>query len=299
MKIDIVTVKRALNRQSKRDEWFLTRYSLNPYRGCGFNCTYCYIHSGRYSARGGVAVKRNLLTLLSKELSKYSSRGDYEFIALGSATEPWMNLVEEKYLLTRKALNIIRRYRFPVHCLTKSTLIRRDLDILGDIMAEAKIPEDLRNTVKEGVLITFSFSTLKEEVAKLFEPGAPPPDKRLNTLKTIIDKGFMAGAAFMPILPYITDNELEEMARTAYSIGYSYVFFSPLTLDVNENKVFLQIIRRYYPELADKYTILYRYSNNPSRSYTDKFYRKVLEVLARYNMKFGITGNICFSGFIM
>ena len=82
--------------------------------------------------REGLAVKINAPTLLEKELLIRAKRKEYGFIALSSATEPWMH-IEKKYELTRKCLEIIAKFKFSVLCLTKSTLILRDLDLLGEI----------------------------------------------------------------------------------------------------------------------------------------------------------------------
>ena len=88
--------------------------------------------------------------------------------------------VEEKYRLTRRCLEIIARFKFPLHCLTKSTLILRDLDLLKEIDENAILPKDLK--LKRGVLITFSLSTVDEKIAKIFEPNAPKPNERLENL---------------------------------------------------------------------------------------------------------------------
>lgn len=118
----------------------------------------------------------NAPRVLDKELSKLAIAGQYGFIALSSAAEPWRQ-VEEKYKVTRRCLEVISRYRFPVHCFTKSTLILRDVDVLKKISEDAVLPEDLKDA--SGVLVTFSFSTLRGDVARIFEPGAPTPRERL------------------------------------------------------------------------------------------------------------------------
>ena len=240
----------------KRDEWFLDEYSLNPYRLCEYNCVYCYIHGGKYGGRGGLAVKINAPEVLKTELSRASQRKLYGFIALGSATEPWM-YSEERYMVTRRCLEVILRYRFPVHCLTKSPLILRDLDILSRIDVSAILPEDLREKPGHGVLITFSFSTLNNGLARIFEPNAPSPEERLEAIRRIRDEGFLCGIAFMPVLPYISDSELEEMAETARKLRVNYVFFSPLTLHGLGREIYFSVLKRHFPELVEKYRALY------------------------------------------
>ncbi|OYT50245.1 MAG: radical SAM protein [Desulfurococcales archaeon ex4484_204] len=280
-----VFVKSVLNRH-RRDRWFLDEYSVNPYYGCPFNCVYCYTHGGRYGVRGGLAVKVNAPAVLDRELWRRGRRGEYGFIALSSATEPWGLGVEDRYGVTRRCLRVILRHRFPVHCLTKSTLITRDLDILAELRGRARLPADLQGVVRDGILITFSLSTLRDEVAEVFEPRAPPPRERLNTLARVREEGFTAGISYIPVLPFITDSEVEEMARVAKDLGADYVFFAPLTLEGRE--VYLRVLESRYPELVARYEELYR-GRTPLKQYVARFYREVLKHLERYGLRFGIT----------
>jgi len=150
--------------------------------------------------------------------------GEYGFIAISSATEPWM-YIEKKYRITRRCLDIIVKYRFPVHCLTKSTLILRDLDLLHEIDRNAILPSDLSELV-HGTLITFSISSLDDKIAAIFEPNAPRPMDRLKTLEKVKDAGFYAGIAYMPVLPYISDSDdqLMEMIKTAKEFRADYIY---------------------------------------------------------------------------
>ena len=88
---------------------------------------------------------------------------------------------EGRYELTRRCLQIIARFKFPVHCLTKSTLILRDLELLKEIDKNAILSRDL-GKLKHDVLITFSLLTIDERIAKIFEPNAPKPKERLEAL---------------------------------------------------------------------------------------------------------------------
>ena len=163
-----IFAKTILNRHKKRDPWFLDDYSLNPYQLCEFNCVYCYIRGSKYGdMKRELAVKINAPAILERELFRRAERKEYGFIALSSATEPWM-YIEEKHEITRKCLEIISKHNFPVHCLTKSSLILRDIDILKEIDENAVLPADLRGKLNNGVLITFSFSTLEENVKEIY-----------------------------------------------------------------------------------------------------------------------------------
>jgi len=283
-----IYVKTVLNKHKKRDKWFLDDYSLNPYKNCEFNCHYCYIHASNYGRNVGevLAVKINAPTVLAKQLSRRARKGEYGYIALSSATEPWM-YIEEKYKVTRKCLEVIAHYKFPVHCLTKSTLILRDLDLLTVIDREAKLPPDLQKEPGRGILITYSFSTLDEENARTFEPNAPAPRERLNTIQKLREEGFLVGIAYMPILPYITDTleELEEMVKTAKEVDAQYLFFSPLTYP---GKRLLTILQKHYPQLVNKYKLLYKGKWLPNKQYNNQFYKKVTQLCKKHKIKIGI-----------
>ncbi len=227
--------------------------------------------------------------MLARELHRLAARGEYGFIAVGSATEPWMPL-KERYRVTRLSLEVIRRKRFPVHCLTKSPLITRDTDVLVEIDRAAVLPTDLRESVGRGAMATFSFSTLDEGLAHILEPGAPPPRERLDALMEIREAGLMAGIAFMPLLPYVTDEEIEEMARAAREAGADYVYFAPLTLPEGVRERMLAVVEPIEPGLAERYRELYGRGSSPHPEYMRRFYRRVAELLEKHGLRFGPTG---------
>ena len=285
-----VEVKRVLNRHRRRDSWFLDDYSVNPYVDCQFGCVYCYIHGSRYGAGiRGLAVKVNAPEVLDRELSRRASRGQYGFVAFSSSTEPWMPL-EARYRVSRRCLEALLRHRFPVHCLTKSRLILRDLDLLLRLDGEAVLPQDL-NWVGRGVLVTVSLSTLREDLASIFEPGAPKPEERLELVGRLRDRGLKAGVAYIPVLPYLSDGELEEMVRAAAEVDASYVFFGSLTLHGGEPGSskwrFLRVLEHHFPELLSKYRRLYR-GWAPPRRYEAWLEAEARRLCRRYGVSYGI-----------
>ena len=282
-----VYVKSVLNKHKRRDSWFLDDYSVNPYRMCELNCIYCYIRGSRYGGRGGLAAKVNAPAVLERELRRRARRGEYGFIALSSATEPWMPS-EEKYQLTRRCLEVISRFRFPVHCLTKSTLSLRDLDLLKELSETAILPTDLKGRVS-GVLFTVSISTLDEKAARVFEPRAPSPERRLDLVKEARDRGLQAGVAYIPVLPLISDSrqQLDEMAKAAREVDACYTFFGLLTLQDAGKELYLRVLEKHYPEHVEEYRKLYRRGWSPSREYTSSFYKRALSACRRYKLKFG------------
>ena len=283
-----IFVKSILNKHRKRDVWFLDDYSLNPYQFCDFNCIYCYIRGSKYGGnmRQGLAVKINAPVLLEKELLRRAKRKEYGFIALSSATEPWMH-IERKYELTRKCLKIIAKFRFPVHCLTKSTLVLRDLDLLKEIDKNAILPKDL-SKLGHGVLITFSLSVLDEKIAKIFEPNAPKPRERLETLQKVKEEGFYAGVALIPVLPFISDSpeQIEEMIKTAKEYRADYVFVGALTLYGIGKELYYKVLRRYFPELLPRYKMLFKIFNQPNRVYRLELERRAMKLCEKYGIKY-------------
>src|SRR4029079_18793042 len=116
-------VKAVLNKQKKRDSWFLDEYSVNPYEGCSCNCLYCYIRGSKYGENmdEGLAVKINALEVLEKQLAAKAKKLQYGIVTVGSGTDAYIHH-EEKYQLTRGILELLLKYRFPVFISTKCTL---------------------------------------------------------------------------------------------------------------------------------------------------------------------------------
>jgi len=286
-----IFVKTILNKHKKRDEWFLDDYSLNPYQLCEFNCIYCYIRGSKYgeNMKKGIAVKINAPLLLEKQLLRRAKRKEYGIIALSTATEAWM-YSEEKYRLTRRCLEIIARFRFPLHCSTKSTLILRDLDILSKIDKNAILPRDLQGKLKHGVLITVSLSTLDRDIATIFEPNAPRPEERLDLIRRIKEYGFHVGIAYIPVLPFISDSDeqLNEMIKTAKEYNVDYVFVGALTLSGIGKKLYYNTLEKHFPELISKYRKLYKIFNQPGIKYQNNLEAKAKELCRRHKIKYRI-----------
>src|ERR1044071_9390705 len=169
MPLEIIS-KTILNKKKSPDEWFLDDYTLNPYSGCSFNCLYCYIRGSKYGIHmeEKLSVKTNAPELLEKQLQNLAKKNKYGVIVLASATDPYLQ-IEKDIGLTRKLLEIILKYRFPLHVITKSDLIVRDFDLLHEINRNAVLPANLHGKINYGVFITFSFSTITDPVAKIFE----------------------------------------------------------------------------------------------------------------------------------
>jgi len=198
-----IYVKTALSKSGLES----TDYALNPYKGCEHRCVYCYspyvIHMPLEEWNGVVYVKRNLPTVLDKELKKKKG-----FITIGTVTDAYQP-AEKKYEITRKSLEVLRRHRRDISILTKSSLILRDIDIIE------RIPH-----AEIGVTIT----TLQEEWRRKIEPNASSIDERLRILEEFRGKA-ITYAFIGPIFPDILMDDLPELLNLLKELGVSYVIF--------------------------------------------------------------------------
>lgn len=277
-----IKVKSVLNKQKHVDDWFLSGYTLNPYSGCSFNCVYCYTRGSKYGEHQvpGLAVKTNAPEVLVKQLKNRARKREYGFIALGSATDPYLP-VEEDYKITQEFLRIILRFHFPVHVLTRSPLILRDLDLLRKIGEKVVIPLELQDRLDKGVILSFSFSNMDPELAQIFEPGTPKQHERLETMRKCKEAGFMVGAVLMPLLPFLSDTEehLDYMIGQAKDHGADFVLASGLTLfgdGPDDCKTrYYKVLEEHFPELVPETQTIFGNSFAPSRKYQRELYLKV------------------------
>jgi DNA repair photolyase len=293
--INKIQVKSILNKHKKRDEWFLDDYSVNPYEGCAFNCIYCYIRGSKYGENMAktFSAKINACEILKNQLSRRAKKGEYGIIALSSSTEPYTQ-IEKELKLTRKLLEIILEYKFPVHILTKSKLVLRDLDLLEEIDKNSILPDDLREKLKHKTIISFSISTLDENLTKILEPGAPRPKERLETMKKCTEEGFLTGVCFIPVLPFLSDTEdqLDTMIKTAKDYGAQFCFVGSLTLFGNGptdcKTLYYKFLKKHYPHLLSEYRSLFRVFFTPSKEYQKKLEEMGMRICKKYKLNYKI-----------
>lgn len=262
--IQTTEVKSVLNKHKKRDSWFLTEYSVNPYEGCSCNCLYCYIRGSKYGENmtERLSAKSNALSVLDKQLRNRAAKGQYGFVAVSSATDAYMPY-EQDVRLTEGMLNLLLRYRFPVFISTKRDLIIRDIEILKQIDQAAILPHDLQSRLKRGLILSVSISTMDESISNMLEPGACAPIERLAILKRLKAEGFLVGVNAIPILPFISDKleELEKIIEASVSHGADYILVGGLTLFGNETAdsktLYFKFLKRYDPSLIPKYISLF------------------------------------------
>lgn len=286
-----IVVKSILNKTKRRDPFFLDDYTVNPYSGCSFNCLFCYIRGSKYGTNmeEKLSVKSNAVALFERQLYNRYKKQQFGFIILSSATEPYQ-IFEQELGITRQLLEIILKYRFPVHVLTRSNLVVKDFDILEKIDKTAILPPDIALRSQRGAYITFSFSTLDDRTAKIFEPGATAPSLRLRALKNSLDAGFVSGVSLMPLLPYITDTaeNLNGLFAEFSGLGANYVFPSGITLfgsSASDSKTLMfRAIKKHYPHLEARYHRFFDNSDYMPAYYTRAFKLKMRELSQQYNM---------------
>lgn len=242
--------KSVLRKNKKIDSWFMTHYAMNLYRGCTHDCVYCDGRSEGYYVDGDfgkdIQVKRNAIEILSKELDPTRKRKPMpkSFMMLGGGVCDAYQPVEKKYKLARQTLELIEKFNYPVHILTKGVLIERDLDLLKRINEKAK------------VIVSFSFSSVDDEISKTFEPNVAPPSERLRILKKFNEAGIHCGMFLMPVIPLITDSKemMKKILLEGKKAGVEFVIFGSMTLKPGKQKeYFMKVLKEEYPELIDRY----------------------------------------------
>ncbi|MFF2157630.1 radical SAM protein [Paenibacillus chitinolyticus] len=277
-----ITAKQVLNPVKTPAMPF--EHSINPYRGCQHGCSFCYARAmhaflglnGDDTFQTNILMKENAPEALREQLRKAarSRKGlaGIGRIAIGTATDPYQQ-AEGRAKLTRGCLEVLTEYPVPLTITTRSPLILRDLDLLRKLPVYA---------------VNISLNTLNRTTWRNFEPGAPSPAKRLETVRALTDAGIPAGIFMAPMLPYITDgrDELEELIAAAAEHGAQFVMASYLRLSASDVKVwFFETIRRHYPQLVGKYAGLYASSAYAPREYRDPVRRYVDELLERYGLR--------------
>ena len=255
-----IQAKTLLARVKGPDDCFGLYYNMNLYRGCQHQCIYCDSRSECYQIEDfnhDVLVKANAIALLRRELAGKRVVGT---IGTGSMNDPYMPL-EADTRLTRQALEVIAGFNFPVHIITKSDLVLRDIDLLEAIS---------RSTY---AAVTLTVTTADDQLSKRLEPGAPVSSRRVAALHSLNQRGLLAGIALMPVLPFIEDTEenIRAIVRMGHDAGARYILPAfGMTLRDRQRAYFYDKLDRLFPGLHPRYEKAFgeRYSapaRNPRR----------------------------------
>ena len=225
-----------------------SHYGMNIYRGCSHGCIYCDSRSRCYQFDHpfeDIEVKRNAPELLEQALKSKKKKC---MIGTGSMSDPYMHC-EEQLQLTRRCLEIIRKYEFGVTMITKSDRILRDIDLLDEINRSAKC------------VVQMTLTTYDDELCKIIEPNVCNTKRRIEVLKEMQKRGIPTVVWITPILPFINDTEenitsiLNECAR----VGVKGIidFGMGLTLREGDREYYYQALDKYFPGLKEKYIETY------------------------------------------
>lgn len=254
------------------DTYFGLTYNMNLYRGCQHACIYCDSRSKCYQLGdlSDIRYKENAIELLTKELQGKKVRGT---IGFGSMNDPYMP-VERKMKLTRKALEVVAYYKFPVHIITKSNLVIRDIDLLTQI---AKIY----------AAISFTITTADDELAKKIEPAAPPPSARFEAIKELGKNGIYTGVTLMPVLPFINDTgqHIKQLVDKAMKSGAKYIIpYFGLTLREGSREYFYTQLDKLFPGIKEKYIKSFGLSYGCNSPRADALYKLLYSTMEKHNI---------------
>lgn len=277
-------------------------WSLNPYVGCEFGCTYCYARfahryvveraneAGRIrdqdlaefrGARGWEAferrifVKERIAGALEQDLRRYFRRSpnrETDAIVIGTATDPYQP-AERRFRITRAVLERLARCEgLSIGLITKSPLVARDIDVFLEIQR--------RNDLE----IHVSLSTLDVPLIRILEARSPMPAVRLRALTRLALAGINAGLIVAPVLPGITDDRerLEALFAAARAAGARFLSASPLRLYPGIRDRFLPVLDEHFPGLAARYRRAYAGRGAAPRAYADALSRRVRALQDRY-----------------
>lgn len=220
-------------------------YSVNCYRGCAHACSYCFSRpTHEYLGWGAgtdferkIVVKIHAAKLLRGELMKPSWKGAE--IVFSFTSDPYIPL-EAHYKLTRKCLEVCTEFRNPVGIVTKSALVRRDIDVLSELVRQASAS------------VFFSIPFRDNETSRALEPFAPSPDARFKAMAELAAAGIPVGLAIAPVIPGLNDSHVAELLKRACAAGAKSAFMNMLRLPGSVTPYFEQRLREKLPTKAER-----------------------------------------------
>lgn len=230
----------ALSSNDSPDIFF--EQSVNPYRGCEHGCVYCYArptHSYLNMSPGldfetKIIAKRNIAEVLRKELSSPTHRPS--IVNIGSATDCYQP-VERELKLTRAVIEVMRDARHPFSLITKSSGVERDIELLAEL-AKHKL-----------VAVYVTITTLDASLARILEPRAAAPYRRLRTIRALAEAGIPVGVSVAPQIPFITE-DMEQVLTAASDAGAKSAFYTVIRLPWELNGIMRDWLELHYPQRA-------------------------------------------------
>jgi len=261
-----VPARRILARNDSPDIGF--DRSINPYRGCEHGCIYCFARPTHafLGLSPGLDFETKLFakTDAAQALERELAEPCYEVstIAIGTNTDPYQP-IERRYRIMRRILEVLSATNHPVGIVTKSALVLRDLDILTSM---AK-----RGLVK----VALSVTTLDRRLARAMEPRASTPDKRIETLQRLVDAGVPASVMVAPVIPGLTDMEMERILECASTVGIKNAGYVLLRLPLEIGDLFTEWLQANCPDRAKRVLSLMR-STRGGKLYDAKWGKRMV-----------------------
>jgi DNA repair photolyase len=241
--IHIETAKSILSHNQSPDLPFST--SLNPYRGCEHGCIYCFARpthaylglSPGLDFETQLFAKTNAADLLRRELAQANHQ--VSPIALGVNTDAYQPC-ERQLGITRQVLQVLQECRHPVGLITKSSLIERDMDIISE-MARDNL-----------AIVAITITTLDHQASRQLEPRAASPTRRLQIIERFAKAGIPVSVSVAPIIPFVTEQELEKVLTAAVNAGAKAAGYTILRLPHEVNPLFQEWLATHFPERAER-----------------------------------------------
>ena len=236
-----IQAKTLLSSTTHPDSLFGIKYTMNLYRGCQHQCIYCDSRSLCYGIENfaDILVKVNAIDLLRKELPSKRTKGT---VGTGSMNDPYMP-VEKQYNMTGRALAVLAEYEYPVHVITKSDLVLRDIALLQDIS-------------RTYAAVSVTITTADDALSHRIEPGAPVSSSRFRAIEVLASHGIYAGITMMPILPFIEDDaaSIGAIVARARDAGAQYILpWFGMSMRDRQRSYFYAQLDRLYPGLRRRY----------------------------------------------
>jgi DNA repair photolyase len=233
--------------------------SLNPYRGCEHGCIYCYARTTHsyLDLSPGLDFETYLLYKPDAPQQLISELADPGYvprpIALGVNTDAWQP-VERRTQLTRRLLELLAETRHPVTLVTKSALVERDIDLLAEMAADGLVNASV------------SLTTLDEDLNRRLEPRAAGPRRRLRVIQRLSDAGVPVAVMLAPVIPGMTDPEMEDLMSRAAEHGATAAGWIPLRLPGEVEGLFADWLHHHYPDRCEHILSLVRQVHGQGRT---------------------------------
>jgi len=219
--------------------------SINPYRGCEHGCVYCYARPSHayLNLSPGLDFETRLIARpgIAQVLDSELRRPGYKVqpIAIGTNTDPYQP-IDREHGLMREVLQVLQAFRHPVWITTRGTLVERDIDLIAPMAADGL------------AAVSVSVTTLDADLARKMEPRAPAPQRRLQMIARLSNAGIPVRVQVSPLIPALTDHELEAVMEAGRDAGATYANSIPLRLPLEVAELFRRWIETTVPDRATR-----------------------------------------------